>query len=300
MNLVSALVCTRNRPNSVPQAVASLLADPAEQLELLVIDQSDDDRTELALAPFQHDARLRYVRSETRGKGAALNQGFQLARGSVVVCTDDDCVAPGGWVTAMARTLSDQPKTAIVFCQVLPVAHDSKQGYVPAFQRSSSRLLRSIAAARNGLGLGAGMAVRREFVTDLGGFDESFGPGGRFPSADEWDLSLRALLTGWHVYESAALHILHDGFRSFSEGRLHTRRDWVALGAVCAKPLRAGHLRAVIVPLWFFPTQALWPPIADLLHRRKPRGVVRIVAFLQGFGQGLRLAVDPVTLRFVR
>jgi GT2 family glycosyltransferase len=276
-----------------------LLNDSNRDLELLVIDQSDGDDSEQALLPFRADTRLRYVRSETRGKGAALNQGFELARGAIVVCTDDDCDAPQGWVTRMAQTLDARPDAAIVFCQVVPVPHDSEQGYVPAYALSADRLLRSIEQGRSGFGLGAGMAVRRDFLLEVGGFDECFGPGARFPSADEWDLSIRALLKGRQIFETAELAILHDGFRSFQDGRVHARRDWLALGAVCAKPIRAGHLRAAVVPLWFFPTKALWPPLKDLLHLRKPRGAVRVVAFLEGFSAGLRLRVDPKTLRFI-
>jgi len=107
------------------------------------------------------------------------------------------------------------------------------------------------------------------------------------------------LLTGKHVFETADLSIVHDGFRSFAEGRLHAKRDWLALGAVCAKPLRAGHFEAAVVPLWLFSTRALWPPILDLLSLRKPRGAVRISSFLRGFSAGLRTRVDRKTLRFV-
>lgn len=300
MELVSALVCTRNRAGNLPRVVGSLLNDSNQNLELLVIDQSDHDDSEQALQPFRSDPRLRHVRSETRGKGAALNLGFKLARGSIVVCTDDDCDAPSNWVTHMAQKLEAHADAAIVFCQVVPVPHDTKKGYVPAYALPADRLLRSIEQGRFGFGLGAGMAVRRDFLLEIGGFDECFGPGARFPSADEWDLSIRALLKGKQVFETAELSILHDGFRSFEDGRVHARRDWLALGAVCAKPLRAGHLRAAIVPLWFFPSKALWPPLKDLLRLQKPSGAVRVVAFLEGFAQGLRLKVDPQTLRYVR
>jgi len=51
--------------------------------------------------------------------------------------------------------------------------------------------------------------------------------------------------------------------------------------------------------LWLLSTQAIWPPISDALHLRKPRGVGRIIAFLEGFGSGLRTRVDKATLRFV-
>jgi hypothetical protein len=43
----------------------------------------------------------------------------------------------------------------------------------------------------------------------------------------------------------------------------------------------------------------VWPPIADALALRKPRGAGRIVAFVTGFAQGLRNRVEAETLRFV-
>jgi glycosyltransferase involved in cell wall biosynthesis len=297
--ILSAVVCTRDRPAPLAKIVESLLNGEAEGFELIVVDQSDGSGTETALVPFRTDPRLRYLRSARRGKGAALNEGLAMARGAVVVCTDDDCQPPPGWVAGMTRTLLSQPGAAIVFCRVAPVPHDRTAGYVPAYELATSRRLRSIGDVCGGLGIGAGMAVSREFVTSMGGFDEYFGPGGRFPSADEWDIVMRALLTGHHVYETADLTIVHDGFRTFAEGQAHARRDWLALGAVCAKPLRAGYWSAVVVPVWLFFTRAVWPPVVDLLSMRRPRGIGRIVAFLQGFAKGFAISVDPRTLRFV-
>jgi glycosyltransferase involved in cell wall biosynthesis len=296
--VVTGIVCTRNRPIPIVHVVASLLSGESGPFELIVVDQSDGQETENALERFKSDQRFRYYRSKVRGKGAALNEGIRLASGSIVVCTDDDCEAPPGWVTGMARALESQPTAAVAFCSVVPVPHDAKAGYVPAHELKESRLLRSVSAICGGLGIGAGMALRRDFALSMGGFDESFGPGARFPSADEWDIAMRALLTGRHVFETAELSIVHDGFRTFEEGRQHTARDWIALGAVCAKPLRAGHFEAAIVPLWLFSTRALYPPFADLLRLRRPRGAVRILSFLRGFGVGLSTQVDRTTLRF--
>lgn len=296
--LVSALVCTRNRADALLRAVASLLQDPDEAIELIVIDQSDDTATESALNSRTPDARLRYVRSAKRGKGAALNEGLAHAQGEFVVCTDDDCEAPRGWVGAMARTLEAYPSAAIAFCNVDPVPHDRTQGYVPAYHVAQSRLLTAIAETCAGHGLGAGMALRRRVILELGGFDEAVGPGARFPSGDDWDITHRALLTGHHVYETAELSILHDGFRSFAEGRKHARRDWMAIGAVCAKPLRAGHpgiLRVVAVE---FGGNALWPMLKDALQLKVPRGFGRVEAFVRGFVGGLLTPVDREKILF--
>jgi glycosyltransferase involved in cell wall biosynthesis len=302
MTSASAIVCTRNRPAAVVHAVSSLLGgtQPDLVLDLLVIDQSDGPETERELARFAADPRLRYRRSRARGKGAALNEGLALAAHEIVVCTDDDCEAPPGWVAAMAAVLTQKSEAALVFCNVVPVPHDATQGYVPAYQRSANRELRRIQETCAGHGLGAGMALRRSAVLGLGGFDESVGPGARFPSGDDWDIEHRLLLKGWTIFETADVCVVHDGFRTFSEGRAHTRRDWTAIGAVCAKPLRAGYWRAAVVPLWVFGVDALWPPVADVLHLRRPRGLIRITGFVSGFWEGMRTPVDRRTLLFRR
>lgn len=297
--LVSALVCTRNRADALLRAVDSLLQDPDEAMELLVIDQSDDTATRAKLDARAPDARLRYVRSATRGKGAALNEGLSLARGEFVACTDDDCEAPRGWVGGMARVLEAHPSAAVAFCNVEAVPHDHTQGYVPTYRCQRSRLLTEIGDTCEGHGLGAGMVLRRDVIMKLGGFDEAVGPGARFPSGDDWDISHRALLIGHHVYETSELSILHDGFRSFAEGRQHARRDWMAIGAVCAKPLRAGHwsiLRVVAVELG---ANAVWPLVQDALSLKVPRGFGRVEAFVRGFVGGLLTPVDRKQLLFV-
>jgi glycosyltransferase involved in cell wall biosynthesis len=300
LEIVSALVCTRDRPGPLLSSIRSLLASDGEQLELIVIDQSEGPESEQAAALLASDPRLHYVRSRSRGKGAALNEGLRLARGAIVVCTDDDCEAPLGWVAGMARTLEEQPTAAIVFCNVRAMPYDRSVGYVPTYERCRSRLLRSILSTCAGHGLGAGMALRRDIALQFGGFDESFGPGARFASADELDMCNRILLGGWHVYETADLTIFHHGFRTLAQGRQHARRDWIGIGAACAKPLRAGHLEGMVVALWRFTAHALWPSVLNLLRLQRPHGLARIVGFIQGFGQGLLTPVDRRTLLYVR
>jgi glycosyltransferase involved in cell wall biosynthesis len=298
MTVVSALVCTRDRPDSLHRTVRSLLTSNGDAFELIVIDQSDGTDSEQTLAEFRSDARLRYVRSRPKGKGASLNAGLRMARSPIVVCTDDDCEAPPGWAVEMTRLMETHPKVAVAFCNVNGGTYDRTAGYVPAYERQTDRILQSIGDVRSGIGLGAGMALRRDAVLAFGGFDESFGPGARFPSGDDRDVSIRALLRGWHVYETASLSVMHHGFRTLAEGREHAFRDWFAIGALCAKPIRAGYLRVVSVAAWWFFGDAIWPPLHDLMLFRRPSGMARIAGFLQGFVDGARIPVDDETLVF--
>lgn len=299
MATVSTLICTRNRPSAALRAAQSLLQEQRAPLELIVIDQSDGDETGRLLKSLD-DHRLVYVHTRSRGKGYALNEALQLARGEILVCTDDDCIAPPGWPGAMGRALEQNPKAAIAFCKVVGVEHDHALGYVPEFLPTHDRTLTRIRDVLKGHGIGAGMALRRQVMVDLGGFDEMIGPGAPFPSGDDWDVAHRVLLLGFEIFVVSGLTILHDGFRSFSEGREHTRRDWLAIGGVCAKPVRAGYPSALVVPLWEFFRNAVWPAIHMTVRSLRPSGFTRISAFVEGFSKGLSTPVDGKRLLFKR
>ena len=62
----------------------------------------------------------------------------------------------------------------------------------------------------------AGKAVRRNMVEEIGRFDAMLGPGSRFPSCDDRDIAMRALLARYHVYETStiAINILAFGLGS--------------------------------------------------------------------------------------
>jgi hypothetical protein len=136
-------------------------------------------------------------------------------------------------------------------------------------------------------------------IEEIGGFDPMLGPGSRFPSCDDRDIAIRALLGGHHIYETSTMAVKHVGFRTWRQGRQLARRDFLAIGAAYSKFLKCGHIKLVYIPAYEFIKFALWPPIRDLLHLRSPRGVVRITAFLEGFMEGLRTPLDKTTMRFV-
>ncbi len=296
--LINALVCTRNRGDSLTATVASILASTHQNLQLIVVDQSTNDDTARAMVPFLVDARVRYLRTDTVGVSHARNLGLAAARADMVAITDDDCTVPPDWLSVMAAVFAEHPSVVLAFCNVDAAPHDKLLGFVPGYQRTQPVLVTGIRGKCAARGMGAGMAVRREAVLRLGGFDETLGPGALFPACEEGDLAVRALLGGHAVYETNAVAVRHAGFRTWAEGRELSRRDWVGIGAAYSKPLKCGHWRFAVVPLYEFGRYALWPPCADLLRGRKPRSASRILAFLQGFWRGLQTPVNCQTLLF--
>jgi hypothetical protein len=124
------------------------------------------------------------------------------------------------------------------------------------------------------------------------------GPGGKFQSADDWDIELRVLLRGWQVVHTAELSVIHRGFRTFAQGRDHASRDWFGIGACLGKLTRTAHPTALMVAAWELSAHAVIPPLVDVVHLRKPSGLRRIVAFCRGFAHGLVAPVDFRTMRF--
>jgi hypothetical protein len=147
-------------------------------------------------------------------------------------------------------------------------------------------------------GMGAGMGVRREELIALGGFDEQLGPGSSFPSCEEGDAAVRVILSGYEVCETDRTSVVHHGFRTWAEGRELSRRDWFGVGAAYAKPLRVGRWAFLSVPAYELFVKAVWPPVADLLRLRRPRGALRGVHFLRGFAKGLVEPLDAASLVF--
>ena len=128
---VSVLVCTKDRSESLAVTVASILSDPDPALELLIVDQSTDGLTASTLDALRED-RLRYFKSSTRGKGAAINEGLGHARAPLVALTDDDCTVPQGWAREIVRPLVEDERVALVFSRVEASAYDHSSGYIPA------------------------------------------------------------------------------------------------------------------------------------------------------------------------
>src|SRR5574341_495410 len=97
---ISVIVPTKNRPTALALAVRSVLQQTALPLELIVVDQSADRESEVAVRREVEtaglrgrDLQLRYTRDPSiAGANAARNAGMRAARGEIVAVIEDDMV----------------------------------------------------------------------------------------------------------------------------------------------------------------------------------------------------------------
>lgn len=295
---ITAVVPTRDRGHLAVATVETLLANRHDDFKVLVIDQSADDETKVALGRFANDPRFRYERTNTVGKGRSQNLALELVDSDYVAFTDDDCEVPPDWLSCITAILDREPKVAVLYTNVVGGPHDASAGFIPDYVRKRDTLVTSLLGKVRARGIGAGMAVRADAAMMIGGFDEHMGPGGSFPSAADRDIAIRALLGGWHVYETSQTAVVHHGFRTWDQGRDLTRRDWEALGAMCAKPLRQGHWITVAYPIYELGWNGFLQPLARIATLKRPQGFKRAMHFGRGFRRAWRTPIDPARLVF--
>lgn len=297
--MISAVISTRNRPAQIAASVPALLASSYSPFELIVVDQSTDDLTRMALAAHCRDGRFRYLHSPRKGVSAGRNLGISHARGEILYITDDDCQPAPHALQQLQAAFAADPGIGVVFGNVLPAPHDAAAGSIPSYVRQEAFLARTIRDKHAVEGLSACMGIRRNVWEAVGGFDEMLGAGAPLRSGAESDFTIRALLRGYFVLETPELWVIHHGFRSAAETRDLVRRYWYGTGALFAKHLKCGQM-AVFRDL---PRLALrWirgghSQIGASLGGRTHH-VLRLRVFLQGFLAGLRTPVEKRALVF--
>lgn len=90
MPLISVIIPTFNRRDSISKAIDSVLNQTISDWELIIIDDGSQDDTCEIVKPFLQDPRIRYNFQENRGVSSARNTGAKLAKGNWLVFLDSD------------------------------------------------------------------------------------------------------------------------------------------------------------------------------------------------------------------
>jgi GT2 family glycosyltransferase len=243
---VSAVVCTRERPDLLVRCLPTVLAAEYQPREVLVVDQSADRRTRDLVHALQRDQPdLLYIDTPTRGLSAARNVAAERASGAILAFTDDDCLADPGWLRAVADEFRATPTTAAVCGRSLPrVEVPLIAGPASVRTDQSRRVFRGPSSPWR-VGNGSNMALSAQALRAIGGFDERLGPGSRFRGGEEADLLYRLLRAGQQLVYSPLPLVHHRQWRTAAQ-QLALAHDYgVGVGAFAAKHFCMGDPRVV-------------------------------------------------------
>ncbi|HEX8035166.1 MAG TPA: glycosyltransferase family 2 protein [Ktedonobacterales bacterium] len=277
MPCVSVIIATRNRPHDVMCAVQSVARGIEQVFEIVVVDQSDDDATRVALYEACHeDGRIRYVRDTGRGAARARNLGLRAARADIMAVIDDDCLAPPSWLADILAAFQRYPDVELLFGRVEAPPHDYRREVIPVLLLSQRqrRVERSLRGRGGRLeGISANMAMRSSLFVALDGFDPRFGVGGERWSAEDFELHYRALRLGKQVLIEPGIAVLHLGKRKMEDAWELWRRDALGCGAVAAHVARAGSPLVAAHLWWWNIGRVLWNGAIHAITLRFPTGL---------------------------
>lgn len=296
----SIIVCTYNRATSLRDTLHALKAQQpiANRVwEVIVVDNNSKDSTRQVVEEIQREwPLLRYEFQSAQGLSHARNLGISVARGNVLLFTDDDVLPETNW---MEVTLSGLANSGADACggyiapiwEVPPPAWLTERFYgflAIRTDRTDDYEITSPLQAP----FGANMAFRREVFKTVGDFDTSRGRTGKvLASGEDGELFERILAAGLKAVFLGQSRVHHkvESFRTtkryFRRWRFQTSRNIAQSTAV------TGERRLLNIPLYVFPQllraviHMLWGHVSKAQDEAFSRELV--VCHFLGLMQGL-------------
>ncbi|OLD02513.1 MAG: hypothetical protein AUJ07_08570 [Crenarchaeota archaeon 13_1_40CM_3_53_5] len=234
--MVTIVVPTFNRCNDLARCLDSLVQQTYDNFEILVVDNGSTDDTPKLLRKYP----VRVIKDLTRNLTHVFNIGWRNAPGQIVAWINDDAEATPSWIESIVLEFEHHPNASAVGGPTLAMRKQSihelhemshRSKFLTPFGRvyeaviaenglfEIGRLFRSGAYSIGGsLPLSTklkepvfvdmltitNMAIRKEILRDLGGFDESF----LFNHADG-DLFVRMRKSGRLLLFSPKVVVFH-------------------------------------------------------------------------------------------
>lgn len=221
--LASVVVATRNRPTQLRRCLASLFSQTAQfPFEVIVVD--NDPASGLTRPVVEQFPKARYITEAVQGLSPARNTGFRAAHGDILVATDDDVVAPPGWLQELVQPFRFE-HVGVATGLVSPLCLDAPsqrhfealgglgkgtRGFEVGLDWLAARWL--LPPRAWDLGATANAAFRRSMLEDprIGLLLESLGPGSPAGGGEDAYLFYRAVRMGYGVVYEADAVLLHE------------------------------------------------------------------------------------------
>lgn len=235
-----------------------------------------------------------YVRCERPGASVARNVGWRLARHDLIAFVDDDVRVGPGWADGVREAFAGaSPDVAFVTGRLSP-GLELDRVRTPVGVKDDPEPAELGPWTRGVLGHSANLAVRRDALERVGGFDEALGAGGPFRAAEDQDLFDRLFAVGVRGRYAPAAGAWHDQWR----GRWAlVRLNWdygFGSGARLSKLVRTDPRRIGPVAENLFWTWGLRSSIGALANGDKLGTVTPIARMLAAALMFLRCLVVPI------
>lgn len=270
--LVSVIIPHLNQPDFLRTCLDSLAAQdwPAEQTEIIVVDNGSRTLPDLATLGFPH---VKLLTEATPGPGPARNRGIAGSSGELLAFIDADCRADPGWLSAAVTGLTAPDNSGVVGGDVRIDVRDADRLTPLEAYESVFAYRQKLYISRDGFSGTGNLAMRREV-------HEKVGPFGGIHTAEDMDWGQRARAAGHLALYRPDMIVYHPARTTVAElqtkWRRHVAHSLVAHrergGSDIAWVARAAMVLASAVP--HAGTMLTSPRLSGLANRVRGVGVL--------------------------
>lgn len=297
---ISVVICTRNRPDTLGQALESVAECEYEGYDVHIMDQSTDDLSKKVVeeiaARFASKLKINYHHLEKAGLSRAYNLGIAASTGEIIACTDDDVVVPKDWLAQIARAFANDKDAGLLYGQVLipeSLVEAERNGLVvPSLPIPKYQRLIKGGTRYKVFGMGANYALRRSIVDRVGPFDEALGGGGPLRSSQDFDFAYRVYRAGYAIILVPEVKVDHYGSRKPEQWPGTMTAYGIGDGAFYSKHIRCGDL----LPAVLFSKMVVWNVLRNVkffLLNGKLRRDDYLTHVFVGIREAAKFDIDP-------
>ncbi len=222
---LSVIIPTFNRAEFLSQTIVSVLGQtisPSEY-EIIVVDNNSTDNTKSVIENLnrKHGNRIRYIFEPESGLVYGRHTGAREAKGEILVFTDDDIIAPEGWIAAIKESFSDVG-VSLVGGKNIPRYDAPPPEWIDAFWSKNELGVWNIYISLLDLGekqieipanfvFGCNFSIRKDVLYKCGGFHPDVVPREliRYLGDGEYGLALAFMKKGYKAVYNPAASIEH-------------------------------------------------------------------------------------------
>lgn len=232
---ISVVSVTYKRPQQLYWGLMSIIKQEVKPDEIILVDEGDDQETKDISQKLIIEAENRgidFVYMNTENKSPRIsciprNLGWRYSKGDWIFFTESECLHVGNTIKQLQNKIKEKPENSHLASQVWTMGERIwKKLQQKDFERPESILNHEYAqltdspnttntkapdsdwaiTGQSNISAGCLFAVKREYLEEIGGFDESFEGHG----FDDFDIYNRLAMTGHGIISHPDITIIHQ------------------------------------------------------------------------------------------
>lgn len=294
---VTAIVCTRGRPQRLRECLLALTTQDHPHFEVIVVDNAPVDEANAAVvAEMAQRLVVRRVVEPIAGLARARNTGVRAASTDLVAFLDDDELVDPRWLSELALGFTAGSDIGAVTGMILPVSllsqaqwwfeeyggHSKNRGLDTLIFDPSCPGDQHPLYPLPPYGAGGNMSFRRDALIAIGGFDPALGAGTATRAAEDTAAFADVMLRGYKVMYRPAAFLWHNHYQEYDDLRRQLGGYGSGLTTYFVRlALRRPHVIGQLLAL-------LPRGVRDLTHRDSQRFASMSAHFPSGLTQAHR------------